>query len=640
MAGAAPASPLLTIPRRRDAIIKSFSLQEDHFSVVREETRADHGEQIIFKVPRPGSQPPEWLGYIRWTGQDDHGRVELVNRRAGLQPSHLDIGGTSKFGDRSQAGTHGEGLKIALLVLQRGQQNHCVRCHSGSFQWNFDFTVKGRLVARLLRMSDKKLRQLRDESRLAFQDGSCPFAADPQCDVRFVIGQEATGRNEIGIRTPRNAVRRRDFTSWCKTALFLDSDARQQDIISGRDGALILDERLRGRIYLKGLLLQESTPQRSASITGKPLMFGYNFAAGWTNRDRQSMASMRDESKAILSTWDMALAVRPDLVAELSAMLNCQTTEYADVSGAELFIRRETALRLARHLLSTGQKWFFSSKEKAEVSGKQLRTWWRRLPSDQNPALPAIIDGLGLQGEELSDAYWALLASFRLVRTADQEQKRRFERAELCSTRPSAFASWCDHLLQACIRGCSYTRGVCVRFVHAGGLSLHTLYADSERGRFLLVHADWLDPERGRQRLGLPTNVVESDLLFHAVRQLFSDAIDQVPASCFDPEHVQSLASLRKWEKTRAEQRILEFLRLFREAHVSIRPSQIVIEHSVRLAPAPTYQLHRLSTCEALMQSLIASDGEPRSSDAHRPANLDIPFLQYPRCRIAVSAAR
>ena len=376
MAGAAPASPLLTIPRRRDAIIKSFSLQEDHFSVVREETRADHGEQIIFKVPRPGSQPPEWLGYIRWTSQDDHGRVELVNRRAGLQPSHLDIGGTSKFGDRSQAGTHGEGLKIALLVLQRGQQNHCVRCHSGSFQWNFDFTVKGRLVARLLRMSDKKLRQLRDESRLAFQDGSCPFAADPQCDVRFVIGQEATGRNEIGIRTPRNAVRRRDFTSWCKTALFLDSDARQQDIISGRDGALILDERLRGRIYLKGLLLQESTPQRSASITGKPLMFGYNFAAGWTNRDRQSMASMRDESKAILSTWDMALAVRPDLVAELSAMLNCQTTEYADVSGAELFIRRETALRLARHLLSTGQKWFFSSKEKAEVSNKQLRTWW------------------------------------------------------------------------------------------------------------------------------------------------------------------------------------------------------------------------------------------------------------------------
>lgn len=364
----------LTAPRRRDAIIKSFSLKEEDFTVIREEDPGGPREHIVYKVPRPGSQPLEWLGYIRWTGQHDHGRVELVNRRASLQPSHLDMGGTSKSGDRSQAGTHGEGLKIAVLVLQRGQQNHCVRCHSGAFKWNFDFTAKGRLVVRLLRMSEKQLRQSLDESRRSFQDGSCPFAADPQRDVQFVIGQEATGRNEIGARTPRNAVKRSDFISWCKAALFLDSAGRQDQIVSGKDGALILDERLRGRIYLKGLLLQETTAQRSASITGKPLMFGYNFAAGWTNRDRQSMASMRDESRAILSIWDMALTVRPDLVAELSAMLNCQTTEYADVSGAELFIRRGTALHLARFLLSAGQTWVFSSNEKAKVSG-ELAVW-------------------------------------------------------------------------------------------------------------------------------------------------------------------------------------------------------------------------------------------------------------------------
>ena len=111
---------LANSPRRRDAIIKSFSLKEKDFTVIREEDSGGPREHIVYKVPRPGSRPLEWLGYISWTGQHDLGRVELVNRRASLQPSHLDMGGTSKSGDRSQAGTHGEGLKIAVLVLQKG----------------------------------------------------------------------------------------------------------------------------------------------------------------------------------------------------------------------------------------------------------------------------------------------------------------------------------------------------------------------------------------------------------------------------------------------------------------------------------------------------------------------------------------
>ena len=43
------------------------------------------------------------------------------------------MGGTSKAGNKNQAGAHGEGLKLALLVLMRGEQNHCVRCRSGGF---------------------------------------------------------------------------------------------------------------------------------------------------------------------------------------------------------------------------------------------------------------------------------------------------------------------------------------------------------------------------------------------------------------------------------------------------------------------------------------------------------------------------
>ena len=226
---------------------------------------------------------------------------------------------------------------------------------------------------------------------------------------------------------------------------------------------------------------------------------------------------------------------------------------------------------------------------------------------------------MGLQGEELSNAYWAVLNSFHLVRTADEEQKRRFQKAELCSTPPGPFASWCDHLLRACLRGCSYTQDVRAGFVNAGRLSLHTLYADTDDGCHLLVHADWLDPDRCRQRLGLSAHVREHDVLFHAVRQLFSDAIDQIPGSHFATERDQSLGSLRKREKTRAEQRVLEVLRLFRETQVSVQANQILIEHIFRPSPPRTIQLHRLSSCEELMQALTASDGKLNSSDADRP---------------------
>lgn len=73
-------------------------------------------------MPRFGSEDwEEWLGYIRFLGRGGEGTVEVANRSATLQPRHLDLDGTSKAGDSRQAGAHGEGLKIALLVLMRGR---------------------------------------------------------------------------------------------------------------------------------------------------------------------------------------------------------------------------------------------------------------------------------------------------------------------------------------------------------------------------------------------------------------------------------------------------------------------------------------------------------------------------------------
>jgi hypothetical protein len=115
---------------RRDGIIRSFHLAERDFHVVREEKTSDRDTEIVYRVPRPGSDDAkESLGYVRFKGgRDGSGTIEITNRSAMLQPWHLDLGGTSKAGDAHQAGARGEGLKVALLVLMRGFQNHSIKC--------------------------------------------------------------------------------------------------------------------------------------------------------------------------------------------------------------------------------------------------------------------------------------------------------------------------------------------------------------------------------------------------------------------------------------------------------------------------------------------------------------------------------
>ncbi len=106
----------------------------------------------------------EWLGYIRYKSMDGQGTIDITNRSATLQPWHLDMGGTSKAGDAHQAGAHGEGLKVALLVLMRSPQNHAVRCCSGGFVWRFNFTTRGRLVARLRRMKPEAILKAQEQA--------------------------------------------------------------------------------------------------------------------------------------------------------------------------------------------------------------------------------------------------------------------------------------------------------------------------------------------------------------------------------------------------------------------------------------------------------------------------------------------
>ncbi|KAK0737992.1 hypothetical protein B0T18DRAFT_440912 [Schizothecium vesticola] len=242
----------------RDGIIRSFQIAERDFCVLREEKASGRGTEIVYKVLRIGpSDSKEWLGYIRFTTRDGGsvGTVELTNRAAMLQPRHLDLGGTTKAGDSNQAGAHGEGLKLALLVLMRGRQNHSIRCRSGGFNWKFNFTTRGRLVCRLRRMSPQAIQKAEDQARRLSERTLLPFAAKPAGDVQFVIGETYKGRDEWGNSVRRSGVTRQEFDDWTKAALFLCENAGDGAIVSTEYGDLLTDSQLRGNIYLKGLLL-------------------------------------------------------------------------------------------------------------------------------------------------------------------------------------------------------------------------------------------------------------------------------------------------------------------------------------------------------------------------------------------------
>src|SRR3569833_474822 len=358
---------------RRDAIIRSFKLRENEFHVLREEKSGPRNTiEIVYRVLQPNSEPKKWLGYIRFKGRADGlGAVDMANRKDTHQPSHLDMGGTSKEAAKDQAGAFGEGLKLALLVLMRNPQNHRVLCRSGGFTWKIDFTNQGKLVARLSRMSPQAILNARCRAEREVKAGKTllPFAAAPDEDVQFLIGQNCMGRDSWGRRVRRSLVSVDAFRSWLKAALFLQ-ETNDGGVSLTKSGDLIREERLRGNLYLKGLLLGESTGDYPASVTGKELSFGYNFGSGKTNRAREALATAADESQAILSIWNRALSHRPPNNEELSNMLHSPETEYADVSMAIRSIKIETVCRQKDYLFGEAfaDRWYYTAREKGEVS--------------------------------------------------------------------------------------------------------------------------------------------------------------------------------------------------------------------------------------------------------------------------------
>ncbi|KAI1212995.1 uncharacterized protein F4807DRAFT_457080 [Annulohypoxylon truncatum] len=567
----------------RDGIIQSFKLSEEDFKVILKE----NDDEIVYTAIAPSTYRyltplHECLGYIRWTRQQGAGTVDITNRQATIEPWHLTMGGTTKVADKNQVGKHGEGLKIALLVLMREPQNHEVRCHSGGFEWTFNFTSQRRLVANLVRMTP---------STAGKAQGQAPVEASPNEDVQFLIGTISKGRNEYGYPTERTEVTRDEFKKWTKCALFLQN-IPDADIVKTSRGDILMDPRFSGSIYLKGFLLKESTRGGSASVTSKALKHGYNFATGMTDREREFMASSDDESRAIMAIWERALSVRGELVGELHGLLISEQ-EYADVYRAEDFIHESTKGRIKSYIREKFSTiWYYTAKEQSS-----------------NHMFDNIVEAFSRTPEEVNQRYWAILKDSGF-RTADEEEMKRFNEA---TTLPNTgkFQSSLRWLIRGGLEGCHITTGTDVMFVKADRV----------------IHEKWSKMQSAMKILGQHQQASVQSVLLGAAQWLIRDALSQVPTHLFNPFNTNAqsnpfsrnaqwdpftlnvqriLSQHQKQAIAESGRRIDEVIQILRVTHFEVYDCGTFNKLAVKWNKCAawsttkcqvTIQLHRKSTC-------------------------------------------
>ncbi|KAI1378277.1 hypothetical protein F4677DRAFT_466073 [Hypoxylon crocopeplum] len=583
----------------RDGIISSFQMAESDFYLTLEES----DEEIVYTASSSSyssqSLAPRYLGYIRWSLRDGVGTVDITNRSATLQPWHIDMGGTSKLDDGSQAGVHGEGLKIALLVLLRQPQNHAVRCQSGGFSWVFDFTSQRQLAVHLTKMTQAEITAEFSKAMNETNHSLLPIAALPNADVKFIIGSKAAGFDEKGMLTTRNEVTRADFKKWTRAALFLQNIDNEQ-IVKTSKGDLILDPRFSGNVYMKGLLLGESQPGRSASITGKLLRYGYNFAAGETNRERKAIASANEESHAIFTIWDEALLTHGHLVERLHELLNTKRVKHADVTNAYEFLLKGTEERLAAYLLETFERrWFYTAREKSN-----------------NPRFDQTVQGLGYEPFELEEDYWDIIKHSGFW-TAEEEERSQFLAAESATIPDDSFARDVDALIWAGLDACPGIAPISREFVKAGQLRLGSFYEPSTR--LLKVHEKWLTTAGAKEELGLAHNILESSLSFCTVKHVLADAINQLPLDEFGQGRTGVIRS-RQWYRNQAlresDRTLLEHIQTRQSFQYTVqrsdRKDKLVITWDPNTGWVPGTRvriyLHRETTCSHLKDIFIAKN--------------------------------
>ncbi len=254
------------------------------------ETKTQIQITIHRAIPGANGRPcEELLGYIRFNTKQ--GTLEISNFNARLAMRHLTLGTTTKRGYSQFAGTHGEGFKLAALVMRRA--GHAVRIRSSSFSWTFGFrgTNHDKFYCRLSPLMPDKLQK--EKKAFAKKIESAPRSA-----LTSYAWQDVTVKISNSKENPGAKITEQEFRSWAAVSLDLSGPPPER-IIWTQHGDLILDKEYSGRVYLKGLWVAENFGPDEPKY-----VFGYNFAQGHINRDRERLTSPMQEAAILAKIWE------------------------------------------------------------------------------------------------------------------------------------------------------------------------------------------------------------------------------------------------------------------------------------------------------------------------------------------------
>jgi hypothetical protein len=278
------------------------------------------------------------LGFIRFSKRK--GAVDITNYNASLSGETLALGSTSKRGKEHLAGHHGEGYKIAALTLHRKGYNVKIKASSCTMKFEVGKPRKkhaGELCVRIERAKTNPLAKQQNEPKQRKLKG-LPRLLKGNIweDVSFQIsGRKTRLEGEIELEEE-------EFMKWTKLCLQLDPPT---EVITTQNGCIILDPRFFNKVFLKGILLEDS------SSTANKFHFGYNLLQGEVGRDRQRLSSPKQQAILLAGIWAEAMEKDASLVAKYVNLLQLDPAP-ADVELSENNINESTAEKIWQHLLA------------------------------------------------------------------------------------------------------------------------------------------------------------------------------------------------------------------------------------------------------------------------------------------------
>jgi hypothetical protein len=222
----------------KDLIVACFELDpRDHSSYA--PTWTETQSRIAIAVHRQSSQDTnvkELLGYIRFERKS--GCLEIANFNARLERGNLDLGGTNKRRQHDKfAGAHGEGFKIAALVMRRNK--HVVCISTSSYYWNFGFDGvkkhKGRLYCKHSKPAPSTLEKQNLEFARETAQGTC------RTKLKSFLGRDVAVRISKARGNDGHKITESDFRRWVEVALDLKRPSQPEDMIQTKAGDLILN---------------------------------------------------------------------------------------------------------------------------------------------------------------------------------------------------------------------------------------------------------------------------------------------------------------------------------------------------------------------------------------------------------------